>query len=325
MLKLLLVAGLACTGLSFARGQQESSVEKPLPAVPSALSALKMMNVPPRMDAKYYIYVRSAGWCSWCKIVTPDLVSGYSKMREKGVELVMIYGAKSEEVALEHIKKMNIGFPVVWNGSGQGEQIAALPGIKQMPGALPACLIVTADGEVLCSSTGVGLRDWEAVLVGPFTKANMKEKLALLKPLGSKEICDKAKFYVNVWGVYMPDEAKVDAYMQEMEEAYNEIRSRKGELVFYITNFCAKAKEKYENGSYSYPAVFLKHSEGRYGVPGLVFATNNVVDAKGKMLTFTNKKELPDWREAVKQMEEAAAKKKDSVRSPHYKTSSFNG
>lgn len=307
MVPLVAMAAGAVWSLACAQPSQDEGAQK---AVPAAVSALKAMNVQPRLDAKYYMYVRSADWCSWCKKVTPELVAGYDKMKAQGVELIMVYGAKTEEGAREHIEKLNINFPVIWNGSGQGELLGALPGFKELPGALPACVIVDAEGKMLSRCTGVGLVDWEAVLVGPFTKANMKEKLAQLKPLGSKKIQDKAKFYVNVWCVSFQDDAKLEAFMQELEGIYSEIRSQKGELVFYITNFCFKAKEKYENGSYSYPAVFLKYFEGRYGVPGLVFGMNDVVDAKGKILTFSNKNVIPEWQEAVKEMKDAAAKKK---------------
>ena len=281
-----------------APSSKRASEDKELRAVPAALAETSpLMGAKPNQEAKFYIYLRSANWCGWCNKIAPAIVEEYAKMKKKGVEIIMVSGDKTELEAKNYVKNKHISYPVLW---GQGEKLQALPCINRLPGGLPSCVFVDADGNYIASGNGVAVMDWEAICLSAHTKMNMKKKVKGLKPLG-KKINLKAQFYVFAWAYSMPEEAQCKEFLQQLREAHKEIRKQHGELVLCIADFSSQMKELYLASKEVFPAVALRYLEGCGGVPGLMYGQNAVVDDKGNVLSNGGNGCVPDWKQALEQ------------------------
>ena len=313
-----LVMGAVC---QFAAADEEKA--DVVKSVPEVLKDIETLGPKPDLNAKFYIYMRSASWCSWCNRITPAIVEAYPKMKEKGVEIIMISGDKSDEVAREHMQKHGINFPVVW---GQREKLQELPCFKQLPGYFPACLYTDAEGKFIGRGNGVCMKDWEAMCAAPRSKANMQEKLKLLVPM-KKEIDKKAKFFVFTWVTYDRNVERGKDFLQQMQAVYEEVTKKHGELIVLISNFSHPIREAYMEGDYAFPAVAKQFLEGCFGVPGRMYGQGAVVDARGTLLTVCDEFSLPDWQAALETMKankekkaagaEAAPRKKSRKKAEH--------
>ena len=297
-IKVWLVVILACLGWqmvwSEAVGQEEQG-------------GMKALEVQPDLKSKFFIYVSSADWCGWCKRITPMLVEEYPKMKERGVELIMFYDTATEEKARAFLRDSKINFPVVWVKKEQGN-----PGISGIMGnSVPSCLYMNPEGEVIARGHGVAVKDWAAICFPSSPKPNVKKMIKELKPL-SKKISSTAKFYVYIWAFACGDEKECNLFLDELSEAYKDIRREHGELIFITTDLSPKFKEAYMNSKRPFPATEIRFLAGCGGLPGLMFGQDAVVDTKGRTLLNGNGGVIKNWQDAVRDAKEVIKDSKES-------------
>lgn len=128
-------------------------------SVAEAVEELGTFNAEVNKEAHYFIYLESAGWCSYCRELMPKVVAEYEEMKEAGVEVILIGADKSKEEALEYLEEYDAPFPGVY-----GEDVGNLPGFEHSAG-VPWMRIVDARGNVLESGVGSKvMEEWRSVI-----------------------------------------------------------------------------------------------------------------------------------------------------------------
>ncbi len=142
-------------------------------AVSSELAKLTYFNgVQPNLDAKFYIYLCSASWCSPCRAEMPQIVKDYAEMKELGVEVVMLSCDHEKEKAVQFMKDFNAPFPGAW-----GQNYKYLPGliagIKLHGPMVPYAIIVTNTGKIVAANIAAGpdgvMTHWKDYVTGKMT------------------------------------------------------------------------------------------------------------------------------------------------------------
>ena len=128
--------------------------------VPAALSKMHSFNGTPSSDARIYVYLQSASWCGPCVQEMPEIAREYPKMKEHGIELILIGCDDTEEAALKFLNKYNASFP----GIHYKEE-----GLKNLPGYTPArgvpdATFVDREGNVIKRGHGALVKNWRRVL-----------------------------------------------------------------------------------------------------------------------------------------------------------------
>lgn len=114
----------------------------------------------PSLDAKYYIFLRSASWCGPCNKEMPNIVKYYADMqKDPRVCLILIDCDDSEEAAHMYMNKYGATFPAIMKNDPQAE---AIPGMSGSPG-IPWCWFITADGKQLFNGFGGNIQGWKTM------------------------------------------------------------------------------------------------------------------------------------------------------------------
>lgn len=140
-----------------AEAQEETPAaeEAPAPAAEQAPAnavgeALKGVNfitdTKPRYDAKFYIYLTTAGWCGPCNREMPNVVKQYPLMLKKDVQLIMVSADQQPEAATHFMKRNKGDFPCIMGNPTTETQ--KLPGYRDTH-AIPQAILVDAAGNVI--------------------------------------------------------------------------------------------------------------------------------------------------------------------------------
>ena len=133
-------------------GDDADSVEKP--AVVKALSGARVLGKKkPNLNARFYMFLRSASWCVPCHIIVPKLMKDYGKMKGAQMELIFI-GQEDEATVKKYMKEHKFKCPGIMGG-------VAIPGLDFEGFGFPSACIVTADGQFVVKSGGVGMYEWK--------------------------------------------------------------------------------------------------------------------------------------------------------------------
>ncbi len=127
-------------------------------AVHVALENLEPLSGKLNKKADYYIYLQSASWCGPCVALMPDIVKEYKKFKRKGVELILVSADKTEDDAVDYVKKYKAKFPMVMGGSS-----SQLPGYAG-GGSIPNACIVDADGNLIKKGRGSIILEWKDIV-----------------------------------------------------------------------------------------------------------------------------------------------------------------
>ncbi len=128
--------------------------------VADVLASLPLLKeVTPNSEARYYIYLMSAGWCGPCNQEMPHIVKTYEDIKASGVaEIILIDFDDKPEAALAYMDKYGATFPAVMQ-----DNAAVLPGI-QPPGGIPSAIIVDEMGNILQQGHGSITHQWRKVI-----------------------------------------------------------------------------------------------------------------------------------------------------------------
>ncbi len=158
-----------------AAAAEEAPPAKPKAAAPGsmrvadALAGLTLVNeCTPNAEARYYIYLLSAGWCGPCNHEMPNVVKAYEEMKESGlVELILVDFDEKPEQARAYMAKHGATFPAIMQQQG-----AALPGI-QPPAGIPTAIIVDEMGNQVAIGHGSISTQWKKHITDYETKAGL--------------------------------------------------------------------------------------------------------------------------------------------------------
>lgn len=156
-----------------AEAQEEAPAaeEAPAPAAEQAPAnavgeALKGVNfitdTKPRYDAKFYIYLTTAGWCGPCNREMPNVVKQYPLMLKKDVQLIMVSADQQPEAATHFMKRNRGDFPCIMGNPTTETQ--KLPGYRDTH-AIPQAILVDAAGNVITVGPAQGIiGDWQKLI-----------------------------------------------------------------------------------------------------------------------------------------------------------------
>ncbi|MDO5450440.1 MAG: redoxin domain-containing protein [Akkermansia sp.] len=116
----------------------------------------------PRYDAKFYLYLTSAGWCGPCNREMPNIVKQYPEMLKKDMQLILVSADQQVEAATHFMKRNRGDFPCIM-GNPTTES-AKLPGYVDTH-AVPQAIIVDAAGTVLAKGPAQGIiASWQKII-----------------------------------------------------------------------------------------------------------------------------------------------------------------
>ncbi len=108
-------------------------------------------NTKPRYDAKFYLYLTTAGWCGPCNREMPNVVKQYPEMLKKDVQLIMISADQQPEAATHFMKRNRGDFPCIMGNPTTETQ--KLPGYRNT-NAIPQGILVDAAGNIITIGRG---------------------------------------------------------------------------------------------------------------------------------------------------------------------------
>lgn len=121
--------------------------QAPANAVGEALKGVNFItDTKPRYDAKFYLYLTTAGWCGPCNREMPNVVKQYPLMLKKDVQLIMISADQQPEAATHFMKRNRGDFPCIMGNPTTETQ--KLPGYRDTH-AIPQAVLVDAAGNVI--------------------------------------------------------------------------------------------------------------------------------------------------------------------------------
>ena len=109
----------------------------------------------PNLNAKYFMFLRSASWCVPCQMIVPKLMKDYGKMKGAQMEMILL-GQEDEAVVRNYIKEHKYKCPGVMGAVGN-----EIPGLDYEGFGFPSACIVTADGQFVAKSGGIGMYEWK--------------------------------------------------------------------------------------------------------------------------------------------------------------------
>lgn len=147
--------------------------------------------VKPNPAATHYFFLGSASWCGPCKAVMPKIVEQYPKMKEAGVEIILVANEAPDAAKkyLEHYKAEFAG--------ATPTELASIPGFVKNNAGIPNIVLVDAAGNAITSGHGRMLLQWrqltnQPVVPGPAEVAAALEEVKFMNGKPNK----KAKYYV---------------------------------------------------------------------------------------------------------------------------------
>ena len=139
--------------------------EAPANAVGEALKGVNFItDTKPRYDAKFYLYLTTAGWCGPCNREMPNVVKQYPLMLKKDVQLIMVSADQQPEAATHFMKRNRGDFPCIMGNPTTETQ--KLPGYRDTH-AIPQAILVDAAGNVISIGRAQEIiAGWEKLIKG---------------------------------------------------------------------------------------------------------------------------------------------------------------
>ncbi len=138
--------------------------------------------VSPNTNARYYIYLMSAGWCGPCNQEMPHIVKAYEEIRSMGVaEVILIDFDGKQEQALAYMDKYGACFPAIMQ-----DKAPVLPGI-QPPGGIPSAIIVDEMGNMVKRGHGSLIQQWKKHITEYEEKNGLPSSLESATPAPAAE------------------------------------------------------------------------------------------------------------------------------------------
>ena len=243
----------------------------------------------PSPTATHYFFLESASWCGPCKAVMPKIVEQYPKMKEAGVELVLI-ASEAEPAAKKYLEGYKAEFAGIMPGNTTG-----LPGYVKGNG-IPNMCLVDAEGNTVTNGHGRMVLQWRQLTnqpedKGPGEVAKALEELKFFNAKPSK----KAKYYIYLHSAATCVACKT--YLPTIVKAYKKMKMEKVEVIFIShdsTLEAAKAYAKEERmkfaGIMDAEATKLP---GYTQVSGMPSAT--IVDKHGTVIKSGHAALVNDW------------------------------
>lgn len=128
--------------------------------VAQALTQAKILHCDVNLNADYYIYIQSAGWCAPCKREMAELVKIYPEMKAQNVELIVVCQDGTEAEAAAYLKSFSSPFPGV---HFKDPAVAKLPGFA-LSRTVPHATIVSRSGVPLAGGHGSLARKWRQII-----------------------------------------------------------------------------------------------------------------------------------------------------------------
>ncbi len=110
-------------------------------------------------DAKFYIYLQSASWCSPCRREMPHFAKMYPEMKEMGVELILLSADKTPELGVKFLTDYKAEFPAVMNDEPTAQK---LPHYKR-GGFIPRATFVDASGKLIKADSASIIHQWKEI------------------------------------------------------------------------------------------------------------------------------------------------------------------
>ncbi len=142
--------------------------------VADVLAELPLVNdATPNVEARYYIYLMSAGWCGPCNMEMPNVVKAYEEIRKMGVaEIVLVDFDDSPGDALAYMNKYGATFPAIMK-----DEAPALPGMMP-PSGIPFACIVDEMGNEVVRGHGSLISQWKNHISAYEEKKGLPSSLA---------------------------------------------------------------------------------------------------------------------------------------------------
>ena len=155
-LSILAVLGMALGGMHQAVAQGEGA--------PAGVTAPQEMSVVAKAleeaghytakkakpNAKYYIFICSASWCSPCRMLMPAIVEEYQKniANDENLDLIMLGMDRDVTACKRYLEHYHTDMPGVYGGAKLN--LKALPSVSYVPYAF----ILDAEGHLIASGHG---------------------------------------------------------------------------------------------------------------------------------------------------------------------------
>lgn len=147
---LLLITGIPCTPAS-AQDANDVAEKDAATTIPDMLAEVEYVTkAKPKKKALVYYFLRSSSKCGYCVAMCGANNAAYKEMKGKGAELILLNCDTSTETAKSWAEKASMKYPVV-SPDTKGKINVPSGG----SGGLPNLVVVTADGSVVESVSGM--------------------------------------------------------------------------------------------------------------------------------------------------------------------------
>ncbi len=272
------------------KSQKEAQVG---PVGQAVQQAVFFTEAKPNPAATHYFFLESASWCGPCKMVMPKIVEEYPKMREAGVEVILV--ANEPEAAakqyLEHYKAEFAGMIPM--------EAAKIPGYSKNANAgVPSVCLVDAEGKTLTGGHGRMVLQWRQLMhqsVDPGPGA-VAEALKGVKFISGKPL-KNAKYYI-----YLHSSSTCVAcanIMPAIVKEYKKMKKDKVEIILIDHDSTAeKAKAYVKSSRIKFPAIMdgedAKTLPGYTPVSGIPYAI--IVDKHGTVIKQAHGSAVLEWK-----------------------------
>ncbi|MBE6419621.1 MAG: redoxin domain-containing protein [Akkermansiaceae bacterium] len=245
--------------------------------------------VKPNPAATHYFILESASWCGPCKAVMPKIIEQYPKMREAGVELILL-ASENEAGAKKYLAGYNAEFAGILP-----VHITGMPGFVKGNGIPNMCLI-DADGNTVTTGHGRMVLQWRQLTNqpdsdGPGAVAEALEGMEFFNGKPSKT----AKYYVYLHSSSTCVACKT--FIPTIVKAYKKMKKAKVEVIHVNHDSTKETAKKYVKAErMKCPAVMDADAHKLPGyTPVSVLPGATVVDKHGTVIKSGHASLLNDW------------------------------
>lgn len=255
-------------------------------------------NETPNLNAKYFIFLKSASWCGPCNMEMPGVAREYEQMKLSGkVELILLSQDKTEADAKAFLKKYNATFPALMKGAS----IPTLPPAKGIPNAT----IMKADGTVIENGHGSIIRQWKELTIGKYAvmgddgEPRVGKALKKLKFTNGKPSA-KADYYVYLYAPQV--NAAPDDVVASLAKELKDMKKDKVEVIFISNTKTPALISKYLKGQKAkFPGI--QQSKEVAELPGIGRLGDQpqawIVTQSGVLVTSGAPQVATEWQKVV--------------------------
>ena len=247
----------------------------------------------PNPAATHYFFLESASWCVPCKTVMPKIVEEYPKMREAGVEVILVAN-ESEADAKKYLEGYKAEF------AGVSPVVAkTLPGYAKLSSGVPSMCLVDAEGNLVTNGHGRMLLQWRQLTnqpeePGPGAVAEALKKVNFYSGKPMKD----AKYYIYLHSSSTC--AACSSIVPGIIKEYKKMKKAKVELILVNHDSTeAQAKAYVKANRIKFAAVMdsdetARTMPGYTPVSGIPYAT--IVDKHGTVLKHAHGSVVLEWK-----------------------------